>query len=260
MGWQPGSRPASIADASVRSHPLCRDPDMRLPLLLLACVALALPPSAALPDAPLPDGLGVNIHFTDPRPGEVEQLAAAGFKWVRMDLNWAGMERTKGQYDFAAYDRLTATLEKHGLKAIFILDYSNRLYDDGRPPHTDEGRAAFARWAVAVAKHFEGHGYFWEMWNEPNIGQFWKPAPSADDYAQLALAVGKALRESVPNETYIGPATSGVDLKFIETCFKAGCLEYWSAVSVHPYRQSAPESAAADYRALRRLLFQYAPN
>src|SRR5947209_8256134 len=83
----------------------------------------------------------------------------------------------------------------------------------------------------ATAHHFKGRGYLWEMWNEPNI-QFWKPRPSADDYAKLALAVGKALRDAEPDEAYIGPATSGIDLKFIETCFKAGCLEYWSAVSV----------------------------
>jgi hypothetical protein len=233
--------------------------------LLVALLLLAPPLDAAaapttLPASPpIPQGLGVNIHFTDPRPGELEMLAAAGFTWVRMDLGWGGMERRKGEYDFSAYDRLTAALDKHGIKALFILDYSNRLYDEGQPPHTDEGRSAFARWAVAVAHHFKGRGYIWEMWNEPNIAQFWKPKPNADDYAKLALAVGKALRDAEPDEMYIGPATSTVDLKFIEACCKAGCLEYWSAVSVHPYRQSAPETAAKDLRALRVLTEQYAP-
>lgn len=231
---------------------------MRYALIAIICLTLARWACADLPSGPLPDGLGVNIHFTDPRPGEMEMLSQAGFKWVRMDLSWGGMERVKGQYDFAAYDRLTAALEKHGLKAIFILDYGNPLYDGGLPPHTEEGRAAFSRWAATVAIRYAKHGYIWEMWNEPN-GSFWKPKADADAYARLALDVGKALRTAVPDETYIGPATSGIDLKFVETCFKAGCLEYWSAVSVHPYRQSMPETAAADYRALRRLIFQYAP-
>src|SRR2546421_3191 len=127
--------------------------------LAVACLCagiFALGQTPATQPAGIPSGLGVNIHFTDPRPGELEMLAAAGFKWVRMDLGWGGMERKKGEYDFSAYDRLTAALDKHGLKALFILDYSNRLYDEGQPPHTDEGRAAFARWAVAVANHFKG--------------------------------------------------------------------------------------------------------
>jgi hypothetical protein len=41
--------------------------------------------AASLPGPAIPDGLGVNIHFTDPRPGEMEMLADAGFKFVRMD-------------------------------------------------------------------------------------------------------------------------------------------------------------------------------
>ena len=27
-------------------------------------------------------GMGVNIHFTDPKPGEIKMIAAAGFRWV----------------------------------------------------------------------------------------------------------------------------------------------------------------------------------
>jgi hypothetical protein len=35
----------------------------------------APPPPSALPGPTVPEGLGVNIHFTDPRPGEMAQLA-----------------------------------------------------------------------------------------------------------------------------------------------------------------------------------------
>src|SRR4051812_9669584 len=57
---------------------------MMLMRYFLSIVVLALCSGvhADLPSAPLPDGIGVNIHFTDPRPGEMEMLAAAGFKWV----------------------------------------------------------------------------------------------------------------------------------------------------------------------------------
>ena len=65
-----------------------------------------------LPTGPLPDGLGVNIHFTHAKAGELEMLAAAGFKWVRMDFAWGGIERKKGEYDFSAYDHLLADLDQ----------------------------------------------------------------------------------------------------------------------------------------------------
>jgi len=239
---------------------------MKPPLLigiLLSLSAAASPASAevafAVPEGPaLPDGLGVNIHFTDPPPGEMDMLAEGGFRWVRMDLSWSGTEREKGQYDFNPYDRLMAALEPHKIRALLILDYSNRFYDNGLSPSTDEGRRAFARWAAAAVERFKGRGILWEMYNEPNIG-FWKPRPDVRQYVKLALEVGKAIRQVAPEEAYIGPATSGVDLAFLEECFKAGLLDYWSAVSVHPYRPRAPETAAADYARLRRLIEKYAP-
>jgi len=216
------------------------------------------PAVTALPGSTVPEGLGVNIHFIDPRPGEMEMLAAAGFRWVRMDFAWEGTEREKGVYDFSAYDRLMAALDKHHIRAVFILDYSNRHYDRGQSPSSDEGRQAMARWAAAAARHFRGRGILWEMYNEPNIS-FWKPKPDVDQYAKLALAVGQALRAAEPGETYIGPATSTIAFPFLEKCFQAGLLQYWSAVSVHPYRQEGPETAAAEYARLRQLIDRYAP-
>jgi hypothetical protein len=216
-------------------------------------------PPAEPPGPAIPQAHGYNIHFTDPKPGEMEMIAASGAKWVRMDFHWAGTERKAGEYDFSAYDRLMASLEKHGIRALFILDYANKLYDGGLAPCTDAGRAAFAKWAAAAATHFKGRGILWEMWNEPNI-QFWKPEPNVTNYVALALAVGRALREAAPDEAYCGPGTSRIDLPFIEECFRGGLLEYWSSVTVHPYRhQSGPETVVPEYGRLRDLIARYAP-
>ncbi len=230
---------------------------------VLSCFAIPhagaeSPAANALPGPLVPEGLGVNIHFTDPRPGELEMLAAAGFRWVRMDFSWECSEREKGKYDFSAYDRLLSALDKHHIRAMFILDYSNRNYDGGLSPSSEEGRRAMARWAAAAAGHFRGRGILWEMYNEPNIF-FWRPKPDVNQYAKLALEVGRALRAAEPGETYVGPATSTIDFSFLEKCFQAGLLEYWSAVSVHPYRQEGPEAAAAEYARLRQLIDRYAP-
>jgi hypothetical protein len=238
---------------------------MRSRVVFAALVALGLgacfgPPAAAaeFPGLVVPDGLGVNIHFTHPKAGELDMLAKAGFRWARMDFAWDGTEREKGKYDFSAYDHLLAELEKRKVRSLWILDYSNRHYDGGMSPASDEGRKAFARWAAAAAQRFRGHGILWEMYNEPNIS-FWKPKPDVKQYVKLALEVGKALRESAPGEIYIGPATSGIDFPFLEACFQAGLLDYWDAVSVHPYRQQAPETVAPEYAKLRALIDKHAP-
>lgn len=215
-------------------------------------------PHASLPSPRVPEGLGVNIHFTDAQPGELEMLSAAGFRWIRMDFHWAATEKAPGQYDFAAYDRLLASLEEHKLRALFILDYSNPLYEKDASVATDAGRQAYSKWAAAAAKHFQGHGILWEIWNEPN-GVFWKPKQDVGQYAALALAASKAIHAAAPGEAVIGPATSTIDFKFLEACFTAGVLEHWDAVSVHPYRPTAPETVVPEYERLRSLIDHYAP-
>ena len=205
----------------------------------------------------IPPGIGVNISFTDLQPGEMKMIAAAGFRWVRMDFKWDATERERGQYDFSEYDRLMKALAEYKIQALFILDYGNPLYDNGAPPRTPETRQAFSSWAVAAAKHFSGRGVIWEIYNEPNHSQFWPPRPNVGEYVELALAVGRAFQKDLPDEKLIGPAVSEMDYSFLEACFKSGLLDYWSAVSVHPYLRSDPEGAALEYCRLRKTIEAY---
>ena len=229
--------------------------------------------AADFPEPVLPAGVGVNIHFTKGRAEDLDLIAAAGFKFIRMDFGWAGVERKKGQYDWSAYDELTANLEKRGLRAIYILDYSNPLYEkaititdkhtkqerkDLASPQQPESVEAFARWAGAAAKHFRGRRVLWEIWNEPNIS-FWKPEPDVEQYTTLTLAVCKEIRHADPKATIIAPASSGFPWEFLERFFAADMLRHIDAVSVHPYRGGPPETAAADYQRLRALIARYAP-
>jgi hypothetical protein len=212
-------------------------------------------------DAPtVEQTLGVNIHFTDAQPGEVKMISDAGFRWVRMDFVWEVTERERGRYDFSSYDRLLKSLDEFQIRALFILDYGNPLYTEGKSVRTPQARQAFARWAVAAAKHYSGRGVIWEIFNEPNIEIYWPPKPNKDEYAALALEVGRAFKTSAPNEKLIGPAIASGAFPFLESCFKAGLLNYWSAVSVHPYRPTNPELAASEYAALREMIASYKPD
>ncbi|MGO8930867.1 MAG: cellulase family glycosylhydrolase [Limisphaerales bacterium] len=243
--------------------------------IFLMCVLPLLSSGSEIPEAVLPAGVGVNIHFVTGHEKDLDLIAGAGFKFVRMDFAWGGIETRKGEYDWSGYEELLASLEKRGLRAILILDYSNPLYEEtvtspnpitGAPqkatasPQHPASIAAFARWAAAAAKHFQGRHVLWEIWNEPN-GNFWSPKPDAQQYSTLAVAACKAIREAEPQATIIGPASSGFPWEFLETFLKSGVLEYLDAVSVHPYRDphSPPETAASDYQKLRAMIERYAP-
>ncbi len=210
----------------------------------------------ALPNSPTVDeSLGVNIHFTEPQPGELKMIADAGLRWVRMDFKWDVTEPEAGRYDFSAYDRLLKELEAHHLRAMFILDYGNPVYGE-TSPRTQASRKAFARWAVAAAQHFANRGVLWEIYNEPNNPMFWKPV-NAKEYALLAAAVGQAFREAVPGEKLIGPAVGEMDFAFLDSCLKAGVMDSFTAISVHPYLRHNPELVANDYARLRQMMRRY---
>jgi polysaccharide biosynthesis protein PslG len=205
----------------------------------------------------LSNGMGVSIHFTKPRYGEMKMLAESGLQWIRMDLYWHRTELRRGVYDFSEYDVLLSNLQKYKIRPILILVYTNPLYDNNLSPHTEEGRKAFSKWAVAAAKHFKNRGILWEVYNEPDAGG-WSPKANHVDYIKLALSVGNSFHLSTPNELLIGPATA-IQLPFLEACFKSGLLKYWAAISIHPYRKEAPELVTEDYRQLRLLINRYSP-
>lgn len=209
-----------------------------------------------LPGLTVGRGLGVNIHFIAPGRAEeldLDMIAYAGFSLVRMDLFWHEVERSAGSYDFSGYSALTSELKKRGLRPLYILDYGNPLYENGLPPRTDSGVAAFATYAKRCAEAFGDYAIY-EIWNEPNIPVFWKPMPNASDYARLARAAIQGIREVCERCTVLAPATSGVDTDFIARVSMLGVFEHVDAVSVHPYRNAPPETALNDLENLRKLV------
>lgn len=242
--------------------------------LLLASVT---PVSAAtLPGTTLPAGVGVNIHFTRGNTQSLDMIAAAGIRVVRMDFFWNTIERSKGVYDWSAYDELVGNLEARGLQPYFILDYSNTIYEQTRTswvgaypsgsyvlsPQHALSVAAFSAWAKAAAVHFAGHNVIWEIWNEPNLATFWKLQPNATQYSTLAISACNALRSGDSSAVVVGGAISGFDWTFLTPVLSSGLLSCVDAFSVHPYRgaSSSPETAASDYVQLDTLIAQYTPS
>jgi hypothetical protein len=150
-------------------------------------------------------------------------------------------------------------LEKHNMSALLELTFSNPLYEKNNSVVTEEGRKAYAKWVAATVDHFKDRGILWEVWNEPNQWDFWGGHPDVHQYIAMALEAVKAIKAKTPNELIIGPSVNRVDLNFLEECFKAGLLNYFDAITVHPYRLIGPESVSNDYNELKILIAKYVP-
>jgi hypothetical protein len=225
--------------------------------LALAALALGLGSRPAFPPLSVGAGWGVNLHFNDLSERELNLIAGLGSKWIRRDLFWHEVEQERGKYNFATFDRLVAQAESKGMRTLFILCYGNGLYGEGSP-HNDTMRKGFANYVRAAIRHFRGRGIVWEMWNEPN-NHHWPPRPNVEEYIALAREVGEVFRQEAPQEIHVGPGLAGMDWTFLERCFRAGLLQYWQGVTVHPYRPMEPETVSNDYARLRAMIDRFKP-
>jgi hypothetical protein len=229
-------------------------------LTVIFSLTIAVVGAELLPEPVIPEGFGVNIHFTG-LPKDLHMISEAGFKFIRMDFTWSRIEKIKGEYDFkeSGYDSLTLGCEQLGIRVLYILDYSNKLYETDRSVRTDAGRKAFADFAATAAKRYAGKDILWEIWNEANLEHFWSPQPSVEDYCKLVEVCASRIRQVDPRGQVVAGATSQIPLNWFEDCFKKGLLNWIDVLSVHPYRSQPPEMVIQDYTKLRELIARYAP-
>ena len=214
----------------------------------------------------VPNGLGVNVHYDDEREDDLDLVTAMGFRVIRSDVSWSKVETRQGLYDWSATDSLVAKSRRRGLLPLLILAYSNPLYaptwqgDTGRldwafePPITDRARQAFVAFARAAAERYRGQ-VIWEVWNEPDL-TFGKPA-RLDSYIRLATESCRAMRAAYPDAAIVGPASSGFARGLLEDFIKNDKEACFDAVSVHPYRDSNPESALRDWQRLDAIMLKW---
>lgn len=222
---------------------LLSTPDMRFNLDPSA--AVVLPPEGA---GELRPRLGVNVHFLkDDRA--LDLVRDAGFSFVRMDLLWATLEK-QAHYDFTPFDDLMRSLEARDLGVLWILAYGHPRHG-GKAPQSTDDVAAYARYAAAVVAHFRGHKARFEIWNEPNSKEF---LANPRIYPELLRAALHAIRREDPAAAVSSGGVSGFDLPFLTRVLQSGSAREASAVAVHPYRESGPETVIPDLMLLESLL------
>ncbi|GEM_PF-596158 len=215
---------------------------------------------------PIPKGHGTCISISASAQ-DLDMVKDAGFTIARTDMKWGAVERVKGQYDWTNYDQLVNNLTSRGITPYFILDYNNANYGAGNELagiSTSAQIQGYTNFANAAAAHYKGKGIIWELWNEPNLDQFWTPANNASQYMALVKAAVPAIKAADPNAIVVAPAVAFVanTFSFLDTCGQQGLFGLVDAVSLHPYKDAAPETGSIDYLVdtVRTMIAKYNPN
>jgi|GEM_PF-2431940 len=174
-----------------------------------------------------------------------------GVKWGRNDFWWGKVEPEHQKYDFRQADATVGMYRDHNISLMPIFCYSS-AWSGGKSPADDAEAARFALYAGELVGRYKDNIRYWEVWNEPNISQFWSPDPNARDYARLLKATRSVTLANDPDSKLVGCVTAGADLGFIRKVFEAGAGDSFDVLSIHNYFW-ADESIVSDIRAVRAL-------
>ena len=189
---------------------------------------------------------------------QLEQMKSMGMNTVRVDANWSGGEPSQGNFDWSTLDTIMASVHQVGMTADLIIDGVPAL-GRGRPGATSRNSPSkaspsqFGAWAGAVATRYGSLGAdYFEVWNEPNLAEFWSPAPNPAAYTADLVAAYAAIKAADPSSVVIsaglaavGDTDSAIDpVTFFAAMYAAGAHGSFDAVGDHPY--SFPADPDAD--------------
>jgi hypothetical protein len=249
-----------------------------VPAIVLVLLALGM---AAAPRAHADQMFGMNVNrvlnddFTPAhwdRP--LTEVRADGIRVARSDAFWSWAEPLAPQngvhhYTWGMLDQEATALAAHDLDWLPALGYSTAWSSSGPSEYNPPKNAGdYAAFAAAFAARYGRGGSFWaehpalpahpvttfEIWNEPNVGFFWRPGPDAGRYANLYMAARTAIRRVDPGATVM---VGGIvaDTSFIRGMYTArpdlrGNVD---GFGLHPYSPTV-EGVLGHVVAMRRTL------
>ena len=154
------------------------------PLLLLALLLAPLSARAA-------HELGLNIHQSDTVGPTVAH--DAGLKWVRVDLNWSQFQPADAAPDFTVIDAAVNAAHNKGLSVLATIGYTPAWASaSNSDPSTHDNdipvAGKYEAFVTLAVNHFKDRVTYFELWNEPNLSQFFEGTPQ--QYVDLILKPG----------------------------------------------------------------------
>lgn len=235
---------------------------------------LALAAAAALLASPLsaremPAGYyGVNHDFVwtadKDIPGLVAALKQSGAQAVRVPIRWTVVEPERGKWQWEKVDSVIRRLRAADIEILPVL-MSVPAWASGVDPDKTEGFwdcyapkdiADWAEFARRCVYRYRKHIRYWEIWNEQNGQDFYKPMPDAPTYVRLLKSAGEAIRREDPSATVVlgGLQMNGIipnpwhPVKvedFLQKIYDAGGRPHFDIVNIHPYVTTAADQGPA---------------
>jgi Glycosyl hydrolase catalytic core len=204
-----------------------------------------------------------------------------GVEILRQTFDWSTLEPSRGRFSLATTDRFVLAAARHGIAVLPILFNAPRWATGKTRPAgsnvVDPPRApaSMARFARAMIDRYGPTGSLWrhnprvaklpirdwQVWNEPNLPQYWANNPDARGYAKLLRVVSRAIHASDRGARVLSAGLSESKLgvpfaTYVRALYAARARGSFDIFALHPYSSSARGVLAA-VEGTRALMRQY---
>ncbi len=246
--------------------------------VILAGLAVVAPAARAAPD---PGFWGLNLAFYDNVPGsDMARISHLGLRTMRVTIGWSDVQPTADTTDWSQPDALVGRLARLGIRAQPTL-LSSPYWVNGLtsptgfplagqthatpPVGSPSALAAWRAFVEAIVDRYRPGGAFWtgpfarehprakpvpihrwQIWNEPNIPQFFAPEPSAAEYAKLVKVAHAGMHAADPHAKLALAGVPSTTLlpgaEFLRQLYQVrGIKRDFDIVAVHPYGATQAE-------------------
>jgi hypothetical protein len=193
---------------------------------------------------------------------DARKLDQSGAKTVRWSMFWARIERSRGQFDWRAPDRVVGDLASRGIRVLPILSGTPAWLEKSpsKPPlNSKKERNAWKGYLRQAVNRYGPNGAYWsgqyltdhpgksarpiktwQIWNEPNLVSHWKPHPSPSRYTRLLKLSHNAIGDADPRAKVMFAGMPGYSIQtdawdFLRRAYKHGAGHAFDIAALHPY-------------------------
>ena len=178
---------------------------------------------------------------------------SVGFGGIRLwdtHTSWSYLNPSRGVYDWSLLDQWLDLAESHHVDVLYTFGVTPS-WAAANPTQACEYHAGacspsadlrdWEEFVRAVVVHANGRIKYWELWNEPNLSEFW-----SGDIRGLVLMAQQAypiIKSIDPNAVVLTPAATASPSNFaiwLAGYFAAGGGDYADIVAFHGYLPSSP--------------------
>jgi hypothetical protein len=186
---------------------------------------------------------------------QLDLVKQSGASLMRVDVGWASLQEdgpsSWSSWYLGRLDRMVAAADARGIS--LLLTFMNTpcwassapeslkqacegaWWERGVTAYPPSDAGDYARALAFLVRRYGSRVLAWEIWNEPNLGEFWKSSDPAGAYARLLKAAYPAAKAAYPGAHIIGGSLSQSDHAFTRRLYELGARGSFDAFSLHPY-------------------------